>query len=130
MKIRLIAWARRKVGADWENFVEGDIVEDDSPWSERLVRIGAAVQIDELETAESAEDAENADANDTDESEDEPTPAPVTEPVDEESADDAPAEDVKRPAKTAPVDTWRKYAESLGVEVKGLSKQEIIAATQ
>lgn len=64
------------------------------------------------------------------EAEDEPAPAPATEPVDEESADDAPAEDVKRPAKTAPVDTWRKYAESLGVEVKGLSKQEIIAATQ
>lgn len=117
MKIRLIAWARRKAGADWENFVEGDIVEDDSPWAERLVRIGAAVQIDELETAEPAEDAENADANGTDESED-------------ESADDEPVEDVKRPAKTAPVDTWRKYAESLGVEVKGLSKQEIIAATQ
>ena len=64
------------------------------------------------------------------ETEDEPAPAPATEPVDDESADDEPAEDVKRPAKTAPVDTWRKYAESLGVEVKGLSKQEIIAATQ
>lgn len=64
------------------------------------------------------------------ETEDETTPAPATEPVDEKSADDDPVEDVKRPAKTAPVDTWRKYAESLGVEVKGLSKQEIIAATQ
>ena len=127
MKIRLIAWARRKVGADWENFVEGDIVEDDSPWAERLVRIGAAVQIDELETAEPAEDAENADANGTDESEDE---SADDEYADDESADDEPVEDVKRPAKTAPVDTWRKYAESLGVEVKGLSKQEIIAATQ
>lgn len=117
MKIRLIAWARRKAGADWENFVEGDIVEDDSPWAERLVRIGAAVQIDELETAEPDEDAENADAKDTDESEDEPV-------------EGEPAGEVERPAKTAPVDTWRKYAESLGVEVKGLSKQEIIAATQ
>lgn len=64
------------------------------------------------------------------ETEDEPTPAPAAETVDDESVDDEPAEDVKRPAKTAPVDTWRKYAESLGVEVKGLSKQEIIAATQ
>ncbi|OHO71181.1 hypothetical protein HMPREF2692_01310 [Corynebacterium sp. HMSC036D03] len=61
---------------------------------------------------------------------DEPTPAPAAETVDDESVDDEPAEDVKRPAKTAPVDTWRKYAESLGVVVKGLSKQEIIAATQ
>ena len=64
------------------------------------------------------------------ETEDEPASAPATETVDDESADDEPAEDVGRPAKTAPVDAWRKYAESLGVEVKGLSKQEIIAATQ
>ena len=64
------------------------------------------------------------------ETEAEPTPAPATEPVDDESADDEPAEDVGRPAKTAPVDAWRKYAGSLGVEVKGLSKQEIIAATK
>lgn len=64
------------------------------------------------------------------ETEDEPAPASTTETVDDESADDEPAEDVKRPAKTAPVDAWRKYAESLGVEVKGLSKQEIIAATK
>ena len=85
------------------------------------------MQIDELETAEPAEDAENADANGTDESEDE---SADDEYADDESADDEPVEDVKRPAKTAPVDTWRKYAESLGVEVKGLSKQEIIAATQ
>ena len=60
-------------------------------------------------------------------------PEPV-EPVAEETApatvDDEPADEVKRPAKTAPVDAWRKYAKSLGVEVKGLSKQEIIAATQ
>lgn len=64
------------------------------------------------------------------ETEAEPASAPATEMVDDESADDEPAEDVKRPAKTAPVDAWRKYAESLGVEVKGLSKQEIIAATK
>ena len=64
------------------------------------------------------------------ETEDEPTPAPATEPVDDEFADAEPADEVKRPAKTAPVDMWRKYAESLGVEVKGLSKQEIIAATK
>ena len=64
------------------------------------------------------------------ETEAEPASAPATEPVGNEPADDEPAEDVKRPAKTAPVDAWRKYAESLGVEVKGLSKQEIIAATK
>ncbi|WP_368921520.1 hypothetical protein [Corynebacterium striatum] len=64
------------------------------------------------------------------ETEDEPAPPPATEPVDDELTDDEPADEVKRPAKTAPVDTWRKYAESQGTPTKGLSKQEIIAATQ
>lgn len=65
------------------------------------------------------ETAENADAKAADESAGELEPE-VAEPN----------EGMKRPAKTAPVDVWRKYAKSMGVEVKGLSKQEIIAATQ
>lgn len=58
---------------------------------------------------------------------------PATKPKQEpkqEPKEPVAASEVERPAKTAPVDTWRKYAKSLGVEVKGLSKQEIIAATQ
>lgn len=63
-----------------------------------------------------------------------------TPTVVEESA--APVEDVvesdtgvgvddgaSRPAKSAPVTAWREYADSLGVDTKGLSKAEIIAAT-
>lgn len=65
------------------------------------------------------ETAENADATDADESAREL-----------DSATAKPDEGMKRPAKTAPVDAWRKYAKSMGVEVKGLSKQEIIAVTQ
>lgn len=62
---------------------------------------------------------------------DEPEPAgPVSEETAPAPVADEPVDEVKRPAKTAPVDAWRKYAKSLGVEVKGLSKQEIIAATQ
>ena len=61
---------------------------------------------------------------------DDPAPVPVKAeaPADERAAEpDAPA--VKRPARTAPVDTWRAYAESQGIDPKGLSKAEIIAAT-
>ena len=59
-------------------------------------------------------------------------PAPVQVkaevPVDERAPEpDAPR--VKRPARTAPVDTWRAYAEGQGIDPKGLSKAELIAAT-
>lgn len=50
-------------------------------------------------------------------------PAEVETPA--EDPDDT--EVVKRPARTAPVEEWRKYAQSLGYDVKGLSKQELIA---
>jgi pyrroloquinoline quinone (PQQ) biosynthesis protein C len=38
--------------------------------------------------------------------------------------------EVKRPARAASVDMWRSYAVALGIDPKGLSKQEIIAATR
>lgn len=50
-------------------------------------------------------------------------PAEVETPA--EDPDDT--EVVKRPARTAPVEEWRKYAQSLGYDVKGLTKQELIA---
>lgn len=61
---------------------------------------------------------------------DDPAPVPVKSevPADERAAEpDAPR--VKRPARTAPVDTWRAYAEAQGIDPKGLSKAELIAAT-
>lgn len=36
----------------------------------------------------------------------------------------------KRPLKTAHIDRWREYAEGLGLDVKGLSREEIIAAVK
>lgn len=34
---------------------------------------------------------------------------------------------VKRPARTAPLEEWRKYAKAQGYDTKGLTKQELIA---
>lgn len=59
----------------------------------------------------------------------EPKPKPTTEAEPEPKAA-APADDVERPARAASIDDWRKYAESLGIVTKGLSKKDIIAATQ
>ena len=56
---------------------------------------------------------------------------PKPEPAKEEPAE--PAEKPSRaqkPAKAAPVDEWRAYAKSAGVDPAGLSKAEIIAATR
>lgn len=56
------------------------------------------------------------------------TAAPVEDVV--ESDPDVEVDDgASRPAKSAPVTAWREYADSLGVDTKGLSKAEIIAAT-
>lgn len=56
-------------------------------------------------------------------------PAAPVEEVVESDSDVEVDEGVSRPAKSAPVTAWREYADSLGVDTKGLSKAEIIAAT-
>lgn len=56
-------------------------------------------------------------------------PAPVEQEAEKPTA--APkGDDVPRPAKAAPIDDWRKYAEAQGIVTKGLSKKELIGATQ
>ena len=52
----------------------------------------------------------------------ETAPAAADKPAKNETKTTAP-----RPAKAAGVDKWRAYAESLGHDVKGLDKAEIIA---
>jgi len=52
--------------------------------------------------------------------------AAASEP--EEDSDEATG--VTRPARAASIEVWRKYAEKQGIAVKGLSKQELIAATK
>ncbi|MCJ7859266.1 hypothetical protein [Corynebacterium kalidii] len=63
--------------------------------------------------------------------------APAVEPSEDESAAEAPAvepseddgDEDKRPARTASLDTWKAFAEKQGIQTKGMSKQDIIAAT-
>ena len=61
----------------------------------------------------------------------EKAPEPKPEPVKEKPAEpvEKPAR-AQKPAKAAPVDEWRAYAKSAGVDPAGLSKAEIIAATR
>ncbi|MGP9609268.1 hypothetical protein ACT3TD_02745 [Corynebacterium sp. AOP36-E1-14] len=53
-----------------------------------------------------------------------------TEPDSESEEPDEPADtEDKRPARTASLDTWKAFAEKQGIQTKGMSKQDIIAAT-
>lgn len=48
-----------------------------------------------------------------------------------ETAEDAPsAEELRRPKQAANLDAWETYARALGIDPKGMTKQEIIAATK
>ena len=90
----------------------GSVVEVDEATYGRLVELGAVEVEAEVEAT--------------------PEPEPVVEaalePEPEQEPEVEPAPVVSRPAKSAPEDKWRAYAESLGLDVKGLKKPEIIAA--
>lgn len=90
----------------WRGHQPGDTITVDAPTAEWLRRTGATAP----EPGREPEPDAPAD----------PEPAPAPE---------APAEAPERPRKTAPVATWRAYAEDLGIDPKGLTKAEIIAAT-
>lgn len=55
--------------------------------------------------------------------------SPAEPPI--ETAEDAPsAEELRRPKQAANLDAWETYARALGIDPKGMTKQEIIAATK
>lgn len=95
-------------------YVRGDTVEVNEATAAWLDRTGALAKPIE-ETA--PEDDTSTDLEDHD--------AP-----DDEDEDVTPVEssDPEKPKKASSVDAWREYAEARGIETKGLTKAEIIAA--
>jgi len=63
---------------------------------------------------------------------------PEAEPAPAKDAEDAVAEDDQEPVEEAPdrpkqaanLETWQAFARGLGIDTKGMTKQEIIAATK
>ena len=124
MKLRINAWVRRWVGNDWQHFVEGDIVEDDTEWGARLLRLGAA-------TVAPGSDKASSGASDSVSS------PPVVETSGDSGSEDSglapqpevvPGGDSKRPLMTASIAVWRDYAAKLGIKTTGMKKDEIIGA--
>lgn len=63
-----------------------------------------------------------------------PTTVVVEQPLTESATEPAdvvsPTEEVQRPKQAANLETWQVYARGLGIDTKGMTKQEIIAATK
>lgn len=112
MKVTAVMGLTYKVRG-WYRLVEpGEIFEIKDADFQRLFSLGAVV--------EEGHDTHVA-----------PAPAFVPEPapaVEEPAPVKAPM--VAKPAKAASLARWREYAQSLGIDHKGLSKAEIIAATR
>lgn len=101
-----------------DHFAPGDVIEVDEAVAEWLTRTGAVVAPVVVETVVEV-------------------PVDQVPPVDIEDGEDDETElvasagsDGGAPAKAAPVEEWRKYAEAKGIATKGLSKQDLIAATR
>ena len=99
---------------EWRGHQPGDTIEVDDPTAEWL-RASGAVAPATPETPAPEQDAPVA-----------PEPAPES-PEKDQQPDPAPK--AERPYRTAPVATWRAFATTLGIDPKGLTKAEIIAAT-
>lgn len=102
----------------WRGHQPGDTITVDQATAEWLRRTGATASDSSIETAPATAP--------------EPVPEPELETPDDPDpapAPEAPAKTSERPRKAAPVATWRAYAEDLGIDPKGLTKAEIIAAT-
>ena len=97
----------------------GSVVEVDEETAADLVRRGVVA---EAATAGVVE-GDAAPTDDGEADDDGEATAGVVE------GDAAPTDDGERPARSASVDKWRAYAEKQGIPTKGLSKQELIAAT-
>ena len=106
----------------WRGHQPGDTITVDEATAEWLRRTGATASDSSIETAP-ATAPEPVPEPELD-TPDDPDPAPAPE-----APAEAPAKTSKRPARTAPVATWRAYAEAHGIDPKGLTKAEIIAAT-
>lgn len=89
----------------------GDQIPEDHPRRDWLLRRGIAVDVDlvvpPIPVTETVPDPKHA--------------APVETPP--ESA-------VKKPAKAAPLASWQAYAVGCGIDPKGMTKQELIAAVR
>lgn len=111
VKVRLLTESfRMEVEGSVRRFSKGEMLDVAPEVGERLVRLNAAEMVMDSGPAPAVE-PDPAPAVDASE--------PVTEPVEETR---------KRPLKSGGIAAWREYAAGLGIDTKGLTRPQIIAA--
>ena len=126
MKLRINAWVRRWAGNDWQHFVEGDLVDDDTEWGQRLLRLGAATIAPGNSQFSSGGTGLVSDPVDNPGSEAASSGEQPEEPGEGETA--ASSSTSERPLMTASIAVWRDYAAKLGIKTTGMKRAEIIGA--
>lgn len=81
-------------------------------------------------TPEELEVIERLGANATDKVEPAPGKAKVPEEITDTEEQLEHVEEVSRPKQAANLEAWQAFARGLGIDTKGMTKQEIIAATK
>nr|DAQ59360.1 MAG TPA: hypothetical protein [Caudoviricetes sp.] len=81
-------------------------------------------------TPEELEVIERLGANATDKVEPAPGKAEVPEEITDAEEQLEHVEEVSRPKQAANLEAWQAFARGLGIDTKGMTKQEIIAATK
>lgn len=81
-------------------------------------------------TAEELEVIERLGANATDKVEPAPGEAEVPEEITDAEEQLEHVDEVSRPKQAANLEAWQAFARGLGIDTKGMTKQEIIAATK
>lgn len=81
-------------------------------------------------TAEELEVIERLGANATDKVEPAPGKAEVPEEITDTEEQLEHVDEVSRPKQAANLEAWQAFARGLGIDTKGMTKQEIIAATK
>lgn len=116
MQIQLTGFATAPVDGVVTFLKPGLVYDVDGAYAERLVASGVAFDIEggELPVSEVESDAADAGAEE------------ASEDTAEEASDEA-SDGLARPAKSDPVAKWQDYARSLGIDPKGMTKQELIA---
>lgn len=109
MEVRAVRYASAPIGGVVRALKPGRVYDLQDPYLSALLVSGAVVDPDSAPAPKPAPRGESA---------------PVTEPEPEPEGDDTPAP----PRKTAKVEEWQDYARAQGIDPKGLSKQELIAA--
>lgn len=81
-------------------------------------------------TPEELEVIERLGANATDKAEPAPGDAAEPEEITDTEKQLEHVDEVSRPKQAANLETWQAYARAVGIDTKGMTKQEIIAATK